>query len=114
MRTTIDLPDPLYKQVKTLAAMRGLKLKELITRALTQYVRHADTKEMASEVPEVTAAELETLGDPETLQATYPRGYRIVGPLIARPAGEILPNLTNAALTKMMEEEDLDRNEVAG
>jgi hypothetical protein len=31
MRTTVDLPDDLYRQAKATAALRGLKLKELIT-----------------------------------------------------------------------------------
>jgi hypothetical protein len=34
MRTTIDLPDPLFKQVKAEAALRGMKLREFITRSL--------------------------------------------------------------------------------
>jgi hypothetical protein len=34
MRTTIDLPDPLFKQIKAQAALRGMKLREFITRCL--------------------------------------------------------------------------------
>jgi len=34
MRTTIDLPDPLFREVKATAASRGLKLKEFIASAL--------------------------------------------------------------------------------
>ena len=34
MRTTVDLPDPLYKRVKAEAALRGMKLRDFITRAL--------------------------------------------------------------------------------
>jgi hypothetical protein len=34
MRTTVDLPDPLFKQVKAEAALRGMKLREFITRCL--------------------------------------------------------------------------------
>ena len=30
MRTTLDLPDPLFREVKSRAAKEGLKLKELI------------------------------------------------------------------------------------
>lgn len=30
MRTTVDLPDPLFKQVKASAALRGMKLREFI------------------------------------------------------------------------------------
>jgi hypothetical protein len=29
MRTTVDLPDPLFKRVKAEAALRGLKLRDL-------------------------------------------------------------------------------------
>ena len=32
MRTTIDLPDDLFRQAKARAALDGIKLKELITR----------------------------------------------------------------------------------
>ncbi len=34
MRMTIDLPDPLFRNVKATAASRGLKLKEFIADAL--------------------------------------------------------------------------------
>lgn len=34
MRTTIDLPDPLFRKVKATAASRGLKLKEFIADSL--------------------------------------------------------------------------------
>jgi len=34
MRTTIDLPDPLFRNVKATAASRGLKLKEFIADSL--------------------------------------------------------------------------------
>jgi len=34
MRTTIDLPDPLFREVKSTAASRGLKLKEFIADSL--------------------------------------------------------------------------------
>lgn len=34
MRTTVDLPDPLFRQVKSVAASRGSSLKEFIQEAL--------------------------------------------------------------------------------
>lgn len=34
MRTTLDLPDPLFRELKTESAQRGLKLKELIAELL--------------------------------------------------------------------------------
>lgn len=30
MRTTLDLPDPLFRELKAEAALRGVKLKELV------------------------------------------------------------------------------------
>lgn len=36
MRTTIDLPDELFRLAKATAALRGIKLRELITDCLTQ------------------------------------------------------------------------------
>ena len=36
MRTTIDLPDPLFRRMKTKAAMEGTSLKALITRFVEQ------------------------------------------------------------------------------
>lgn len=38
MRTTVDLPDPLFRQVKSVAALRGSTLKEFIQDALQQAV----------------------------------------------------------------------------
>jgi hypothetical protein len=34
MRTTLDLPDPLFRQLKAYAAARGLKLKDVLQRAV--------------------------------------------------------------------------------
>ncbi len=34
MRTTIDLPDPLFRRVKSTASSRGMKLKDFIQSAL--------------------------------------------------------------------------------
>ena len=38
MRTTIDLPDNLFRRTKALAAVRGSSLKELIVRAVEREV----------------------------------------------------------------------------
>ena len=44
MRTTVDLPDPLYKRVKAEAALRGMKLRDFITRALEQALAGSSQK----------------------------------------------------------------------
>ena len=38
MRTTIDIPDPLFRRTKALAAMRGSSIKELVVGALEREV----------------------------------------------------------------------------
>jgi hypothetical protein len=34
MKTTVELPDPLYRQAKAAAALRGLRLKDLVEAGL--------------------------------------------------------------------------------
>ena len=41
MRTTVDLPDPLFRELKALAARRGVPLKELIRAAVEAEIRKA-------------------------------------------------------------------------
>lgn len=36
MRTTIDIPDPLFRKLKATAAQRGTSLKDLVTEALEE------------------------------------------------------------------------------
>jgi len=38
MRTTIDLPDDLYRRTKALAALQGSSLKDLIVRAVEREI----------------------------------------------------------------------------
>lgn len=42
MRTTIDIPDPLFREVKATAARKGVRLKEFITAALIREVAGGD------------------------------------------------------------------------
>ena len=44
MRTTIDLPDELIREVKALAARRGASLKTVIRAALEEEVRKTERK----------------------------------------------------------------------
>ena len=39
MKTTIDLPDALFRQAKTLAAARGISFKKFFTEALKEQLR---------------------------------------------------------------------------
>ena len=44
MRTTIDLPDPLFRELKALAARRGTSLKTLIRGAVEEEIRKTESK----------------------------------------------------------------------
>jgi len=52
MRTTIDLPDPLFRKVKSAAAERGLKLKEFIAQSLTSTLNNEHGLTTVSSVQE--------------------------------------------------------------
>ena len=45
MRTTVDLPDAMFRRAKALAALRGTSLKEIIQRALERELEHAAEKQ---------------------------------------------------------------------
>ncbi len=49
MRTTIDLPDPLFKEAKSAAALRGISLREVVEEALRRQLQpHASRKSAAA------------------------------------------------------------------
>jgi len=41
VRTTIELPDPVFREMKSLAARRGTSLKEFVLRAIEKEMRAA-------------------------------------------------------------------------
>ena len=44
MRTTIDLPDGLFRKVKAVSSLKGMSLKEYLTRAIEHEVESAGVK----------------------------------------------------------------------
>lgn len=84
MRTTLDLPDEIFRKLKAEAALRGLKLKELVT----QFIERGLVADA---------------GPPTPLR---PRSAFPVA--IARDLGTpMTPALTNEQLHSLLEEEDL-------
>jgi len=73
MRTTIDLPDPLFREVKATAARRGMRLKDYVTEALQEKLAKRPTH---SEKPWMKFAGIAS-NDPE-LAAELKRIERIV------------------------------------
>jgi hypothetical protein len=76
MRTTIDLPEPLFKSLKLLTLQKRISLKAFITQAL------------------------ET-----ALQAPAATGTRMEKPPISRSKG-VIPGLSKQALTELLAIED--------
>ncbi len=87
MRITLELPDPLFREVKARAAQSGLKLKELLTRYI----------EAGLKVPEA--------------QSVTPRPKRAPLPVLFEktPGGSTSPALTNAELYAILEKEDIEQ-----
>ncbi len=82
MRTTIELPDDLFRQVKAHAALSGVTLKELITRWVVRGLRDADAK-----VPAAAR-------------------HRGPPPEIIPPRGRNMPALSNAEIHEILDAED--------
>jgi hypothetical protein len=83
VRTSLDLPDPLFRELKARAAMEGVKLKELIRRFIETGLR-AD----ASPVP-----------------------GRSPFPVIGTATGKPIPALTSEEIHRLEEQEDLEKFE---
>ena len=80
MRTTLDLPDDLFRQVKAKAALEGTKLKDLLTRFVQRGLREPGQQS---------------------------RSRRSKLPVIKRRTRQPIPNLTSQQQSRLEEEEDL-------
>lgn len=58
MRTTLDLPDPLFRRLKARAALEGLSLKDLLARYVAAGLREGSRGpvEQVSETPPASVA----------------------------------------------------------
>ncbi len=87
MRTTLDLPDALFRELKARAAHSGLKLKEL----LAAYV------------------EAGLHGAPVQIGKTSRDRSRSTLPVARRAAGFTIPALTKIQMQDLLDEEDGQR-----
>ena len=52
MRTTVDLPDPLFRQMKATAALRGISIKDFVSVAVeSEITREESTEEYSVKLP---------------------------------------------------------------
>lgn len=88
MRTTLDLPDPLFKEVKTRAVQQGVKLKQLLTTYIEAGLR-------ASQTPEIGTGACK---NPYPLPVAWERAA----------SDSATPQRTNAELYAMLDAEDVE------
>jgi hypothetical protein len=86
MRTTLELPDPLFREVKARAAQTGVKLKELLARYIEAGLRAPFTQ---------------TVQPP--IRRTPPVAIKRI------PGTPTVPALNNAQLNVLLDQEDMER-----
>jgi len=87
MRTTIDLPDDLFRALKARAALNGVPLRELVR----QFVESG-------------------LRQPSLPPASPAPGHRQPPPVVIPPTGKPIPALSPADLRRIEEEEDVSKH----
>ena len=85
MKTTLEIPDPLFKQMKSRAAMDGLKLKELVASALSAYLAKPE---------------------PSANQEIKPCPF----PLVRGKGGPLMKRMSKETVAKLEEEDDIERH----
>lgn len=86
MRTTLELPDPLFREVKARAAQTGVKLKELLARYIEAGLRAPLTQSVQPPI-----------------RRTPPVAIKRI------PGTPPVPALTNAQLNVLLDQEDMER-----
>jgi hypothetical protein len=86
MRTTLDLPDPVFRDLKIRAAQQGVKLKELVERYIVDGLERPIGEELSSPV-------------------------RSALPVFRMPGSSVNPSFSNAELQAILDEEEFDRHE---
>lgn len=81
MRTTIDLPDELFRTLKREAATRGTSLKELITEAVTHQVGLGSDQRQRVDFPLVASEQPSRVApDPDSIATLLDGGDLPGGP----------------------------------
>lgn len=93
MRTTLDLPDETFRQLKARAALNGMKLKDLVAQFIERGLA------AGSNPPD---PQREHLPSPVVIEhGPYPI------PIAREADGTVTPYLSNAQLYAILDEEDL-------
>ena len=85
MKTTLEIPTPLFKRAKAHAVMEGLKFKDLVASALSAYLRQPHRGEK---------------------NGTKPCPF----PLSRGKAGPLMKEMDNETIAKLQERDDFERH----
>lgn len=88
MRTTLDLPDPLFREVKTRAVQQGVTLKDLLASYIAAGLR----------APQPSENDSSPRQNPHPLPVAWERV----------PGEPLTPYRTNAELYAILDEEDIE------
>jgi hypothetical protein len=85
MKTTLEIPGPLFRRVKTHAAMEGLKLKDVVASALSAYLIRPR---------------------PSPKREARPCPF----PLVRGKVGALMKQMNNETIAQLQEKDDLERH----
>lgn len=104
MRTTLDLPDETFRQLKAQAALNGMKLKELVTQLIQRGLAAGVTDPKPLQPPEPPPIAIKRVAGTTIVTDKAP-AYPI--PIAREADGSVTPYLTNAQLHDILNEQDL-------
>lgn len=95
MKTTLEIPDELFREAKAKAALGGIRLKDLVAAALQQFLQGKPGE------PSVTPSRAEAPAPPKS------KSRRTEFPLL-KPGKRPFPYLTNTLIEEIFAEEDAE------
>jgi hypothetical protein len=111
MRTTLDLPDDTFRQLKAQAALNGMKLKELVTQLIQRGLAAGVSASPSAPQAALQAAQPADSSPlaikrfaAETTAAGQANPYPI--PIAREADGTVTPYLSNAQLYAILDQED--------
>ena len=104
MRTTLDLPDETFRQLKAQAALNGMKLKELVTQLIQRGLAAGVAPPMPAPQRSPLPVAIQRISA-TPVSAAHAPSYPI--PIAREADGTVTPYLTNADLYAILDEEDL-------
>lgn len=108
MRTTLDIPDETFRQLKAQAALNGMKLKELVTQLIQRGLAAGPNQPTPSRAHTPSPMAIDRFSA-ETTAAARALIYPI--PIAREADGTVTAYLTNSQLNAILDEGDLAQHQ---